>query len=346
MSKYKGNIISSTAAISSGSNYTGRADGKWTPQDQIQAKKANLWAKGQNVPSTPTVSAGANSDGVSATVTITVSDNGGSSITSYTVTASNGQTVTSASSPVNFGGLTSGTSYTFTATATNSVGTSAVSASSNSVTPVIATTLLLAHFNNNWLDSSPLTQTITPQGTAAFSTSILKFGSASSYYDGSSNSRVLATLPAILGDFTIEFFVYYTPSQPSPYPTILGIGPGNLSADLCFICEYPGNGLNVTFPNGDSRSVGSALATNTWKHIALSRSGSNTRFFVDGIQIGSTITSAYTVPVQNLYVGDRPAAASGGNYPAKCYIDDIRIVKQALYTANFTPPTSELQVIT
>jgi hypothetical protein len=346
MSKYKGNIISSTAAVSSGTNYTGRADGKWSVQDQIQAKKSSLWAKGQSAPSTPTVTASANTDGVSATITISVSDNGGSTVTSYNVTASDGQTTSTSSSTFSFGALTSGTSYTFTATATNSVGTSGVSAPSNSVMPISAKTMLLAHFNNNWTDSSPLNQTITPQGTATFSSSIVKFGSGSSYYDGSSNSRALITLPAILGDFTIEFFVYYTSSQPSYYPTILGIGPGTLAADLCFICEYPGTGLNATFPNGASISVGSALAINTWKHIALCRSGSNTRFFVDGVQIGSTLTSSYTIPTQNLYVGDRPAAAAGGNYPAKCYIDDIRIVKQALYTANFTPPSSELQVIT
>ena len=50
--------------------------------------------------------------------------NGNSPITSYTATASpGGKTVSGPSSPLTFTGLTNGTSYTFTVTATNAVGT-------------------------------------------------------------------------------------------------------------------------------------------------------------------------------------------------------------------------------
>jgi hypothetical protein len=63
--------------------------------------------------------------------------NGGSSITGYTVTSSPGSfRATGASSPIVVTGLTNGTAYTFTVTATNSVGTSASSTASNSVTPL------------------------------------------------------------------------------------------------------------------------------------------------------------------------------------------------------------------
>ena len=64
-------------------------------------------------------------------------NNGGASISSYTVTASpGGRTATGASSPLSVTGLSNGTAYTFTVTATNSVGTSDASSASNSVTPV------------------------------------------------------------------------------------------------------------------------------------------------------------------------------------------------------------------
>jgi hypothetical protein len=60
---------------------------------------------------------------------------GGLPITSYTVTSSpGGFTGTGASSPISVTGLQSSTSYTFTVTATNSRGTSAASAASNSIT--------------------------------------------------------------------------------------------------------------------------------------------------------------------------------------------------------------------
>ncbi|OGA03760.1 MAG: hypothetical protein A3H35_13370 [Betaproteobacteria bacterium RIFCSPLOWO2_02_FULL_62_17] len=62
--------------------------------------------------------------------------NGGAAITSYTVTPSPGGISASGSaSPITVTGLSNGTAYTFTVTATNSVGTGAASAASNSVTP-------------------------------------------------------------------------------------------------------------------------------------------------------------------------------------------------------------------
>lgn len=64
--------------------------------------------------------------------------NGGAQITSYTATASTGQTCTTSTLTCSIAGLTNGTSYTFTVTATNTVGTSASSSASSSVSPVAA----------------------------------------------------------------------------------------------------------------------------------------------------------------------------------------------------------------
>jgi hypothetical protein len=70
-------------------------------------------------------------------------DDGGSAIINYTVTASDGQRCISATTSCNFGGLTNGTSYTFTVYASNGVGNSDQSTASASITPGTAPAVVL-----------------------------------------------------------------------------------------------------------------------------------------------------------------------------------------------------------
>jgi hypothetical protein len=88
-----------------------------------------------SVPSAPTIGTATATSATSASVTFTASaSNGGALITSYTAVSSPGNiTGTSSTSPITVNGLSSGTSYTFTVYATNSVGNSASSAPSNSI---------------------------------------------------------------------------------------------------------------------------------------------------------------------------------------------------------------------
>jgi len=87
------------------------------------------------VPGAPTIGT-ATGGNAQATVTFTAPvSNGGSAITGYTADCG-GITNTGAASPITVTGLTNGTSYTCTVTATNAVGTGAASVASNSVTPL------------------------------------------------------------------------------------------------------------------------------------------------------------------------------------------------------------------
>jgi hypothetical protein len=89
-----------------------------------------------SVPQAPTIGA-VTAGNASATVAYTASSNtGGAAITTYTATSSPGGLTGTGASPITVSGLTNGTAYTFTVTATNSAGTSAASSASSAVTPI------------------------------------------------------------------------------------------------------------------------------------------------------------------------------------------------------------------
>ena len=101
---------------------------------------------GASVPGAPTIGTATQTGSNRATVTYTApASDGGSVITSYTATSSPGGitgTLTQAGSgTITVTGLTTGTAYTFTVTATNAIGTSPASAASGSVTPTLNSTL-------------------------------------------------------------------------------------------------------------------------------------------------------------------------------------------------------------
>jgi len=92
--------------------------------------------------------------------------------------------------------------------------------------------------------------------------------------------------------------------------------------------------------SGWDYAVGAGRLNNVWQHLAVSRSGTNMRMFVNGIQAGLTQvnSSTYDLSIGNTYIGGQKTG-----YKFAGYISNVRAMNGvALYTSNFTVPTAPL----
>ncbi len=127
-------------------------DGAWNAASTV----SRTFTVNAIVPGAPTVGTATAGD-TQANVSFTApASTGGAAITGYTVTANpGGATGFGAGSPITVTGLTNGIAYTFTVTATNSAGTGAASAATNSVTPAGAQTITFANPGAQSFGTSP-----------------------------------------------------------------------------------------------------------------------------------------------------------------------------------------------
>jgi uncharacterized repeat protein (TIGR02543 family) len=130
-------IVGSTVQLLGVATQNGSVSVNFTTDPQIYVL--------QTKPGAPTNVVATSGDQSSSVVTWSApADDGGSAIINYTVTSSDGQSCISASTTCNFGGLTNGTSYTFTVSATNGIGSSDQSAASAAITPGVQAPVVVA----------------------------------------------------------------------------------------------------------------------------------------------------------------------------------------------------------
>jgi hypothetical protein len=290
------------------------------------------------VPGAPTIGTATAANG-EATITFSPPiSNGGLPITSYTVTSSGGQTATGGTSPIIVLGLVNGTTYTFTVTASNAVGTSTASASSNSVVPANvpdAPTIGTATSGNG-----QATITFTPGGTggSAITSYTVTSSGGQTASGGSSPITVLGLVNGTTYTFTVTATNIFgtstasatsnsvTPATVPDAPIIGTATAANGQATVTFSAPVSNGGstitsYTVTSSGGQTATGGSSPITvlgltngvsYTFTVVAINSVGSSTASAVSNSIIPATIPDAPTIGV-----------ATGGNGQA---------------TITFTPP--------
>jgi hypothetical protein len=176
-----------------------------------------------------------------------------------------------------------------------------------------------------------------------------KFGSASARFDGSAHLS-LADDPSLEldGDFTIEYW-FYTDAHPSTtvMPLSKTTGSSALAGSWSFGLVVSGNLKFYNHGTGDPQQpteigVLGAIAPTTWHHVALTRSGTTLRGFIDGV-LGFTVANTINwTNAGDLMVGTESGVA-GQNITGN--IQDLRITKGlARYTESFSRPTKSYAI--
>jgi hypothetical protein len=329
------------------------------------------------VPDAPTIGTATLVGNNGANVAFTVPNNNGNTITSYTITSSPGNlTATGATSPISISSLSYGTTYTFTVYATNSLGNSAVSGASNSITtasitppvndPNFANVTLLTNWNsvnaatnNVFIDSSTNNATISQNGTTltggqgsytqfpvsasvGYSTAV---NGGSFWLGGNGTTPTAGTTLSIpsntalaigTNSFTVEAWINL--ASTSGDKCIMTLGSGGLGVFV----SSGGASMYITqalVAVNNSFTLPATISAGTWYHVAVVRSGTSVQVYLNGVGTASQ-TNAIVYPQNGSFIG---TDANGGSSQFFGYISNLRFTNGvAVYTGNFTVPTAPL----
>lgn len=218
-------------------------------------------------------------------------------------------------------------------------------------TPYTSTISCLMHFDN-FTDSSQYASPTTITGDTVISSAESKFGGLSVSFPTETETISCVQMNAtsnifgfLTSDFTIDFWMY-------PLATGLTIrhimGNAQTNENFPYMWRMTFNANRIGFVGtsctGNLAST-TQISTSTWTHVAIVRSGTTFRLFINGaLDTTSTVTGPIdNGGIQKLIIGRSCALemTSEGNADGFYgFMDELRVVKGvAVYTTAFTPQT-------
>jgi hypothetical protein len=184
----------------------------------------------------------------------------------------------------------------------------------------------------HFLDSETTPKAVTAAGNAQIVTAQYKFGTSCGLFDGTGDYLTTpdhANWNFAAADFTIDFWIRFNALPTAGQVMVLQSQKTDVTTYGVFGVQNVAGvyywSLTVVSANTIIAQVfvqaAAALATATWYHIAFVRSSNSWYVFQDGVQCGSTYTSAGTYPdaTGSLYIGSQnaiytaKAMTAGGN---------------------------------
>ena len=199
-------------------------------------------------------------------------------------------------------------------------------------------------------DESDNSHTITFAGTAQLDTAQKKFGTASLLLDGDSDYIQVADHDSFdfgAGDFTAECWIRFAALGNN---TIFSHWANGTASSMSYYLTYFNSSgilrLGHYLSGNADTSYSWSPSTGTWYHIALERSGTTLKVYIDGTSVISVSASTTALrdsedPFRVGVFNDGSTGSPSLDWYFNGHIDDLRITKGlARYGTNFTPPTS------
>ncbi|AOO10673.1 hypothetical protein RW060613_085 [Synechococcus phage S-RIM8] len=175
--------------------------------------------------------------------------------------------------------------------------------------------------------------------SAQLDTAQKKYGSASLLLANTTTDYVSVATSSEFGfgtgEFTLECWIRPTTVVGTQY--ILDLRAS--AADTAPKLYLEGDELRYGSA-GTDHITGGTLIANTWHHVSVAKSGTTTKLFLDGIQVGSDFTD------NNDYGSSQPIIIGADYANANSidgHIDELRVSNSARYTAAFTPRNGMFQ---
>ena len=140
------------------------------------------------------------------------------------------------------------------------------------------------------------------------------------------------------GDFTVEG--WYRPTSVTSLRTLFTIGAPTAAAGALVVYSSSGTLQAQPYGGGNTTFSGATMSINTWYHVALVRSGSTIKLYVNGAANATTITNSSSIGNGAVTIG----FLSGGYGYFAGQISNFRVAASAVYPGNFTTPTRPLSL--